>query len=121
MKAALFPRFTRKALLAILGDLLEGWGEVADETYVCEAYIDGVLVGQGSAASIPGGPMESVRFLLQHTARRGRPLKAGQLVSTGAATGIHDILAGQHGRVSFGRHGAVGCVTYPAEPIGSGP
>ena len=33
--------------------------------------------------------------------RRGRPLRAGQLVSTGAATGIHDIVAGQHARVAF--------------------
>jgi 2-keto-4-pentenoate hydratase len=103
----------------ILGDLLDGWGDDADAAYVCEAYIDGELVGQGSAASIPGGPMESVRFLLEHTARRGRPLKAGQLVSTGAATGIHDIAAGQAGRVSFGRHGAVGCVTYAAKPGGA--
>jgi 2-keto-4-pentenoate hydratase len=103
----------------ILGGLLEGWGDVADEAYVCDAYIDGELVGRGSAASIPGGPMESVRFLLEHTARRGRPLKAGQLVSTGAATGIHDILAGQAGRVSFGRHGQVGCITYAASPNGA--
>ena len=66
-------------------------------------------VGQGSAASIPGGPMESVRFMLEHAARRGRPLQAGQLISTGAATGIHNIAVGQVGRVSFGRYGAVGC------------
>jgi 2-keto-4-pentenoate hydratase len=100
----------------ILGGLLADWGEFADSAYVCEAYIDGARVGQGSAATIPGGPMESVRFLLEHTARRGRPLKAGQLVSTGAATGIHDILPGQNGRVSFGHRGALGCVTYPFRP-----
>jgi 2-keto-4-pentenoate hydratase len=93
----------------ILGGLLADWGEFIDSAYACESFIDGRRVGQGSAASIPGGPMESVRFMLEHAARRGRPLKAGQLVSTGAATGIHDIAAGQVGRVSFGRHGWVGC------------
>jgi 2-keto-4-pentenoate hydratase len=98
----------------ILGGLLEGWGEFVDAAYVCEAFIDGERVGQGSAATIPGGPMESVRFMLEHAARRGRPLQAGQLVSTGAATGIHDIGPGQLGRVTFGRHGAIGCRTFPA-------
>jgi 2-keto-4-pentenoate hydratase len=104
----------------ILGGPLEGWGALAEAAYACEAYIDGALVGRGSAASIPGGPMESVRFLLEHAARRGRPLRAGQLVSTGAATGIHPILAGQTGRVSFGRFGSVGCVTHAAGPKGAG-
>jgi len=62
--------------------------------------------------------MEGVRFLLEHCARRGRPLKAGQLVSTGAATGIHDIAAGQVGRVSFASHGSIGCRTFAATPRG---
>jgi 2-keto-4-pentenoate hydratase len=105
----------------ILGGQLVDWGEFDDQAYVCEAFIDGERVGQGSAASIPGGPMESVRFQLEHTARRGRPLKAGQLISTGAATGIHDIAAGQVGRVSFGRYGAVGCRTFTATAEGKGP
>ena len=100
----------------ILGDLLADWGEFIPGAYLCEAYIDGERVGHGSAASIPGGPMESVRFMLEHAARRARPLKAGQLVSTGAATGIHDIGVGQLGRVSFGRRGAVGCRTVAATP-----
>jgi 2-keto-4-pentenoate hydratase len=98
----------------ILGPLLEDWGDEPDAAYVCEAFIDGERVGQGSAASIPGGPMESVRFLLEHVARRGRPLKAGQFVSTGAASGIHDIEAGALGRVSFARHGDVTCRTFAA-------
>ena len=102
----------------ILGGLLADWGAFVDSAFACETYIDGARVGQGSAATIPGGPMESVRFLLEHTARRGRPLRAGQLISTGAATGIHDIGVGQIGRVSFGRHGAVGCRTFAAAQTG---
>ena len=102
----------------ILGEPLADWGEFADAAYVCETYVDGELVGRGSAASVPGGPMESVRFLLEHVARRGRPLQAGQLVSTGAATGIHDITVGQSGRVSFGRYGAIGCHAVAATAEG---
>lgn len=104
----------------ILGGTLAGWDAGDDAAFACESFIDGKRVGQGSPAAIPGGPMESVRFLLEHAARRGRPLKAGQLVSTGAATGIHDIAAGQVGRVSFGRHGSVGCRTVAATPRADG-
>jgi len=59
--------------------------------------------------------------MLEHAARRGRPLRAGQLISTGAATGIHDIAAGQVGRVSFGRYGAVGCRAFAATGQNGGP
>ncbi|MBT2745758.1 hypothetical protein J7J64_04980 [Lysobacter sp. ISL-42] len=61
----------------------------------------------GSAAS----------FALARCARRGYPLKAGMYVTTGAATGIHDILAGQRSRISFGRWGSLHCETVPARGI----
>jgi 2-keto-4-pentenoate hydratase len=43
-------------------------------------------------------------------------LKAGMIVSTGAATGIHDILAGQRARLVF--HG---CATLEAHALPSLP
>ena len=67
----------------------------------CETFIEGRSVGQGGAVAIPNGPLDAVRFLAEVCARRGRPLKAGQLISTGAATGIHDIVVGQRARVVF--------------------
>jgi 2-keto-4-pentenoate hydratase len=63
---------------------------------------------------MPGGPLESFRFLLEACARRGRPLRAGQLVSTGAITGVHEIRSGQSARVSFGRYGDLHCRAVPA-------
>ena len=63
---------------------------------ICRATIDGKQVGQASAAGLPGGPLESVRFLLGHLAARRRPLRAGDWVSTGAITGVHRVVAGQH-------------------------
>jgi 2-keto-4-pentenoate hydratase len=86
-----------------------------DEALVCETFIDGVSQGRGGAGDMPGGPIESLRFLLENTARRGRPLKAGQLVSTGAITGVHDIRAGQSSVLSFGRLGEIRCRAVPAE------
>ena len=64
--------------------------------------IEGKTVGEGAAMSLPGGPMAGLTFLLSHLAERNRPLKAGQYVSSGAVTGVHDIVAGQSARLSFG-------------------
>lgn len=94
----------------ILGGELTGWRDRPDESLVCATEIDGVTVGTGSAASLLGGPAASLAFLLGLTAQRGLPLKAGALVTTGAATGIHDIEAGQTARISFGEFGEILCV-----------
>ena len=100
----------------IVGPEIPGWRDRADETLPCETWVEGVLVGSGTAASIPDGPAAALAFLLGHCAARGRPLKAGLYVTTGAATGIHDIVAGQSARVSFGEFGDILCVAEEARP-----
>jgi 2-keto-4-pentenoate hydratase len=99
----------------ILGPPVAGWRERSDASMTCESFIDGKSVGKGAAADLPGGPMESLRFLLEHCAKRGRPLSAGMLISTGAATGIHDIAIGQQARVDFGTLGTIECTAVAAE------
>lgn len=97
----------------ILGHTVPDWrGRMADLS--CETFIEGESVGRGGAATIPGGPLEALAFLLNLNARRGRPLKAGDLISTGAATGIHDIVAGQSSRVVFHGVGEILCRAVPA-------
>ncbi len=81
----------------------------------CTMSVDGRIVGRGGAASIPGGPLESLAFLLNLLHRRGRRLEAGQLVSTGAATGVHDIVAGQSAVADFGADGRIECIAVAAE------
>lgn len=71
--------------------------------------IDGQEIGRGGAASIPGGPLESVAFLANLMAARGRSLRKGQLISTGAATGVHRIASGQVAVADFGPDGAIRC------------
>lgn len=100
----------------LLGPEITGWRDMADEDLICETIIDGASVGVGGAASLPGGPVGSLVFLLGHCARRGRPLKAGQLITTGAATGVHDIEIGQSARADFGRHGHIDVIAVRAEP-----
>ncbi len=102
----------------IVGPELQGWQSRAFEDWTAETFIEGESIATGTAAGLPGGPFESVRFLLELSARRGMPLKAGCLVSSGAITGVHDILPGQSSRISFGKDGDIFCraVKGGAEP-----
>ncbi|HEX5006577.1 MAG TPA: hypothetical protein VFV70_05660 [Hyphomonadaceae bacterium] len=81
--------------------------------------IEGKTVGEGAAMGLPGGPMAGLTFLLPHLAERNRPLKAGQYVSSGAVTGVHDIVVGQSSRLSFGDEGAIECRAVKARPASS--
>lgn len=74
---------------------------------VCRMEIDGADVGRGGAMAVPGGPLDSLAFLLNLLHARGRGLEAGQLISTGAATGVHRIVAGQDCRADFGPDGSI--------------
>lgn len=85
----------------LLGPEVADWQRRLLDGLACETFIDGVSVGTGGTGSIHGGLLVALAFALAKGARRGRPLRAGQLVSTGAATGIHDIVAGQRSRVVF--------------------
>ncbi len=93
----------------ILGPAIPGGAARDPASLVCETFINGVSVGANSAASLLGGPVGSLVFLLEHCAARGRPLRAGCLVSTGQITGIHDVRPGDNIRVAFGDLGEIFC------------
>ena len=61
-----------------------------------------------------GGPLAAAAFALGRCARRGLPLKAGYVISTGATTGIHDIRIGQSARVKFAGVAELLCRAVPA-------
>lgn len=100
----------------ILGRTIPDWRIRTDDWPPCEAWIDGKLVGRGAPSSLPGGPAASLAFLMNAVAARGRPLKRGQLVTTGAASGIHDIEAGQTARIAFGGLDEIVCIARTAVP-----
>jgi 2-keto-4-pentenoate hydratase len=100
----------------VLGPEISDWRRRAESSLGCETFIDDRSVGRGGAASVPGGLGAALAFALGRCARRGLPLRAGMLVTTGAATGIHDILAGQQARISFGAAGELRCRAVPAMP-----
>ena len=100
----------------ILGKTIPDWKSRTDDWPPCESWVDGKLVGRGAPSSLPGGPAASLAFLMSAVAARGRPLKRGQLVTTGAASGIHDIEAGQTARITFGDLDEIRCIAQTARP-----
>jgi 2-keto-4-pentenoate hydratase len=101
----------------LLGAEIVDWQTRSLESLNCETRIDGVVVGRGSAAAVSGGPLAALAFALRCNARRGRPLRAGEYVSTGAATGVHSIGAGQSAEAIFAGVGSLKCVTVPMTPV----
>ncbi|NNC37766.1 MAG: 2-keto-4-pentenoate hydratase [Acidimicrobiales bacterium] len=75
----------------IIGPELPNWRESILQDWVVETIIDGESVGVTS----PPGPMESFLFVLQNTSLRGRPIKKGMAITTGAITGVHQAFSGQ--------------------------
>ena len=100
-----------------LGPAIEEWRSVNWASLTCGTWIDGVLCGRGGALQLPGGPLAALAFALNRGSRRKRPLQAGMIVSTGAATGIHDIRAGQSARVAFDGISELRAHALPALPI----
>lgn len=103
----------------VLGAQIQDWRQLPEAELVAETWIDGECVGRGGASVLPGGLLAAYAFALSRSARRGRPLKAGDLIATGNATGIHDIRPGQHARVRFGDHGEIAGRAEAAIPVGA--
>ncbi len=77
----------------------------AVKRFIAKTEIDGKVVGEGGLFTMPGGPLKAIAWLAGHLASRGRPLTKGQLISSGATTGIHDIFAGQNSIVTYSAPG----------------
>lgn len=103
----------------LLGPAVPSWRERLARGITCETRIEGELVGKGGTDRLPGGPLGALAFALNRCARLGRPLRTGDLVTTGAATGIHDILAGQLATLAFEDLGELRCHAHAATPSSS--
>jgi 2-keto-4-pentenoate hydratase len=102
---------------AVISDFGNNWGVVVGtsvgewrsiEEIVALSFVDDRLVGRGTAF-IRQGALGALAFALNKCAERGRPLRAGDVISTGAITGVHDIRVGQQSRHVFEGCGEVEC------------
>lgn len=100
----------------VVGGEIADWTMLDEATLTAESWIDDTRVGTGGATTLPGGLRAAYAFALARSARRGRPLKAGDLIATGNATGIHDILPGQRARVVFAGYGEIVLTARAAAP-----
>lgn len=100
----------------ILGPVVANWRETDLCAIPLTVEIDGLKVGEATAATMLDGPLGAVRFLLAHLAGRGIDTSGGLWVSTGAVTGVHDIAVGQSAVADFGPHGSLRCTITAAKP-----
>lgn len=100
----------------IVGPRIQDWDAEALERFTVETFVNDVSVGRGDASFVPGGPLAALAFVLSITAARGRPLRKGQWISTGAVTGVHPIRIGESARAIFGEYGDIRCRAVCAGP-----
>lgn len=93
----------------VIGPEVKNWRALDWSRAAVQTSIDAKQVGEGNAGMLPGGPLAALSFLLNHCAERGRPLREGQWISSGAVTGVHQIEPGQAAEFSFGEHGVLRC------------
>lgn len=86
----------------IVGPEVPDWRSAGIDNIPVTLHIDGVAAGRGSAAAFNDGTLGSVRFLLELMAERGYVLAPGTWISSGAITGVHDVMVGQMVDVQFG-------------------
>lgn len=104
----------------VVGPAIAGWRDLPQTSLTSRARVGGVLVGDGSAASVPGGPLGAVAWLARHLAARGRRLAAGDVVSTGMTTGVHPVRPGDTARVDFAHAGGFDLRVVAAGPLAVG-
>ncbi len=93
----------------VLGTEIVDWARLDEARLLARTEIDGNVVGIGGASNLPGGLRAAYAFALARSARRGRPLRRGDLIATGNATGIHDIAVGQQAVIRFEGYGEISC------------
>ena len=100
----------------IVGPELSGWRDGPLDALTSRTMVNGKIVGEGSAARVAGGPLSALAFLVEALARRGRTLRAGDLVSTGMTTGIHPVQPGDRIRFEFSQGVSFEAVAEQALP-----
>lgn len=105
----------------ILGPEIPDWPSRDERSLHVQTLIDGRTVGSGGATLLPGGLRAAFAFALGRSARRGRPLKRGDLIATGNATGIHDIRVGELAAVRFEGQGEIRCRAVAASATSDAP
>ncbi len=98
----------------VVGPELVGEDRLAFDTRPFTVIVNGQTVGEATPDSA-GGPLASLRFILEHAARRGHPLKKGMRILTGAITGVHQVSSGDTARLHVQGAGSIDCSFVSAQ------
>ena len=100
----------------LVGPSIPDWRSRTLDSLPVTVTVDDSLVGSATAAAIPGGLLQALRFLVDHCATRGAELPAGTLVSSGAVTGVHDVQMQSIARIDYGSFGWFEVAFEPKTP-----
>lgn len=100
----------------VVGPAIEGWQDERWENLTSRCAINQVPAGEGHAGKVMDGPLAALAFLVGNLAARGRSLRAGDYVSTGMTTGIHNVVAGDVASFEF-----AGGITFSARAVPARP
>ncbi len=93
----------------VLGPRIADWTTRDLNAITVTMVLDGVQIGQASAATMLDGPFGAVCFLLGNLAERGIGIGEPLWISTGAVTGVHEVTLGQRAAAFFDGIGSVRC------------
>jgi 2-keto-4-pentenoate hydratase len=82
-------------------------------------FVNGTLADSGIGAEVMGGPLTSLRWLVNHLVRRGEVLRAGQLVIPGSPVGLIPIRPGDRVAARFTHLGGVEAVFRGHDAVGT--
>ena len=102
----------------VVGPAITDWRSRSLESLRSTTTVGGEEVGSGGAFNLTDGYVRSVQFLLELSARRKRPLRAGDVIATGQTNGVHALNVGQISVTDFGDDGQVGVRPVAATAIG---
>ncbi len=101
----------------LVGPQIPDWQTRPLEEMPAKVIVDDETVGDTTAAAVPGGPLQALRFLIELCAARRIELPNGTLVSSGAVTGVHDVKMDSIARLEFGPFGGFEVAFEPIKPV----
>ena len=99
----------------IVGPEIPNWRTSGFERWPVVVEIDGREIGRATTETMLDGAVGAVRFLLGLLGGRGIAVPRGSWISTGAVTGVHEVVPGQKVVARFGERLAVTCLIEAAQ------
>lgn len=96
-------------LAFVFGKGVSDWRKFDLPNHAVKHIVDGDIIKESTGAFVLDHPLNPLAWLANKLATRGLSLKAGQQISTGAATGPIPIDPGQTATGDFGDLGTVSC------------